>query len=567
MPILVYHRIIPAPLPASNGIFVEVKRFRQQMNLLASLSFKTVSLDMIVSCQLPKKPIVITFDDGYQDNYLYAFPILKEYDFTATIFLVSCYIGKNSQWDTGKEANLLSINEIKEMAEYGISFGSHTVTHPHLTQLSKERASVEITQSKKELEGIVEKEITSFCYPYGEFSYEIKEMVSNAGYKCGCACDAEEPDLFSLTRVQVFPETNLFGFWRKIQGWYPWYKRLKRAKPARKKKILVLRNDRIGDLILSLPAVSALRKGYPDAHIAVLVQPFAQDILYKNEDLDEIILDEGQNIFELIVEIRKKGFDLAVVLYPSWRNGWLCALSRIPIRVGTGFKPVGLLFNQRVYVHRRECHERDWCLHIAEKACQNTEDRIQKTEKKEISLWIKEEDRLYAKHKLKNLAGSPIIGIHPGSLGSALNWPESHYARLIELLKGRNVVITGTKKEEALITRILARAKANPLNLSGKTSLSQLIALFSLYDLFIGPSTGPMHIASALGKPVIALFSPIKPQSPVKWGPLGEVHAVLMPEVKCGYRKCSPSCKLYNCMDHITPEQVLETIERQLYRE
>ena len=164
------------------------------------------------------------------------------------------------------------------------------------------------------------------------------------------------------------------------------------------------------------------------------------------------------------------------------------------------------------------------------------------------------------KGKLKNLGGSPIIGIHPGCSGSALNWPESHYARLIELLEGRNVVITGSKEEEALITRILARAKANPLNLSGKTNLSQLIALFSLYDLFIGPSTGPMHIASALGKPVIAIFPPIKSQSPVKWGPQEEGNKMLMPEVECSHRRCSQQCNLYNCMERITPERVLEEV-------
>jgi lipopolysaccharide heptosyltransferase II len=325
------------------------------------------------------------------------------------------------------------------------------------------------------------------------------------------------------------------------------------------KKILVVRNDRIGDLILSLPALSSLRKGHPEAHIAILVQPYSQDILYNNPDLDEIILDEGQGILPLASKIKKKRFDVAVILYPSWRNGWVCALSGIPIRVGTGFKPVGLLFNQRVYIHRKECHEVDYCLKLAEKAGGTGKE-------KEIRLWIKEEERLYAKEMLKDLDESPIIGIHPGSLGSALNWPESHFSRLIELLRGKNVVITGSKDEEVLIKRILGKLGANPLNLCGKTSLSQLIGLFSFYDLFIGPSTGPMHIASGLGKPVIALFSPIPSQSPVKWGPLGERNVVLMPEVECHQKRCSSGCKLYNCMERITPERVLEGVYSILHK-
>lgn len=244
--ILAYHRVVAVkPSASRHGIWVEAKNFSRQMKLLRLMGFKTISMDMLVDkrteCntmshdtsidKLPDKPIIITFDDGYQDNYLYAFPILKQYGFTATIFLVSEQIGGINQWDMlpGEEAiRLLSINEIKEMAEYGIAFGAHTVTHPHLTQLSKENAWQEIVQSKKDIEEILQKEITTFCYPYGEFSQGVKEMVKDAGFRCACAGDTEE-DLFALARVQVFPKTNLFGFWKKIQGWYSGYRKLKNA--------------------------------------------------------------------------------------------------------------------------------------------------------------------------------------------------------------------------------------------------------------------------------------------------------------------------------------------------
>lgn len=248
IPILVYHRIVPAPLHQSrHGIWVTTQNFRKQMRFLFLSGFNTISLDMLVSAnkgiiQLPKKPIILTFDDGYQDNYLYAFPILKRYNFTATIFLVSKYIGGTNQWDRipqeetvhspqsmvhsiEEPINLLSIDEIREMVKYGITFGAHTVTHSHLKQLSEEKALQEINQSKIEIEKIIGEEITSFCYPYGETNSTIKQIVIKAGFKCACACDTEQiNDLYELSRRQVFPKTGMFGFWKKTQKWYHGYK-------------------------------------------------------------------------------------------------------------------------------------------------------------------------------------------------------------------------------------------------------------------------------------------------------------------------------------------------------
>jgi peptidoglycan/xylan/chitin deacetylase (PgdA/CDA1 family) len=200
------------------------------MNLLAWQGFKAVPLNALLDKDLPKKPVVITFDDGYQDNYLYAFPVLKEYKFCATIFLVSGHIGGTNQWDSQQKepVRLLSQDEIREMADYGISFGAHTVTHPHLPQLTDDRAFYEITQSKREIEEVVGKEVVSFCYPYGEVSLRVKEMVAEAGFRCACACDTESCDPYKLPRRQIFSKTSLFGFWRKIQRWYPEYTRLRK---------------------------------------------------------------------------------------------------------------------------------------------------------------------------------------------------------------------------------------------------------------------------------------------------------------------------------------------------
>ena len=326
-------------------------------------------------------------------------------------------------------------------------------------------------------------------------------------------------------------------------------------------KILILRSDRMGDMILSLPAISSLKKSYPKAHLAILIQEYTRDILWNNPHIDEIIIDYGQNMLELAQQIRDKKFDLAVILYPSWRNGWLCFFAGIPVRVGTGYKPVGILFNKRAYIHRSKvvCHEIDYCLRLAEKAGAQTTNR-------EIALPIKDEDMQYAQSLLKKhglLDTFPLIGIHPGSGGSALNWSKDNYAGLIDgLIEKYNarVIISGGSNEYDMLEQIIAKTHTNPINLSGQTNLGQLMALFSLYHLFIGPSTGPMHLAAGLGKPVIALFPPLLSQSPTKWGPYGQGHTVLLPEnVECGWRRCKRErCGFFNCMDRIAVSTVLD---------
>lgn len=324
----------------------------------------------------------------------------------------------------------------------------------------------------------------------------------------------------------------------------------------------------MGDMILSLPAISSLKESYPNAQLAILIQDYTRDLLWNNPCIDEIIIDHGQNIFELAYQIRDKKFDLAVVLYPSWRNGWLCFFAGIPVRVGTGYKPVGLLFNKRAYIHRSKIihHEIDYCLRLAEKAGARATNR-------EINLWIKDEDMQYAQSLLKKHSLSdtfPLIGIHPGSNGSALNWSKDNYACLINSLIEKydaRIIISGSSNEYDMIEQIInvKNAATHPsiINLAGQTTLGQLMALFSLYHLFIGPSTGPMHLAAVLGKPVIALFPPLLSQSPKKWGPYGQGHVVLMPEtVECGLRRCKGErCSYFNCMDKITVERVLEMAE------
>ena len=235
LPILLYHRVIDSP--QKDSLCIAPKVFEKQMSFLFKRGFQTIFfeelLELIKTKQSLSKKIILTFDDGYKDNYLFAFPILKKFNFKATIFLVPSFIGKTNLWDQEKtQAKLLNLDQILEMKEFGFSFGAHSLTHQNLTELPKENAFREINQSKIELEKLLGEKISSFCYPYGKVNETVKEQVKKVGFECALASDSGpiniEEDLFEIRRIQVFPHTNLFGFWKKTSIWYNRYKILKK---------------------------------------------------------------------------------------------------------------------------------------------------------------------------------------------------------------------------------------------------------------------------------------------------------------------------------------------------
>jgi len=219
VPILNYHSVSPVAHTETPTISPEV--FSRQMEYIHKKGYKVISLDEYIKQRKTgrdfKNEVVITFDDGYEDNYTYALPLLKRYHFPATIFLIVKDIDK---------ARFLKLSQIKEMAKGNIGFGSHTLTHSYLPAvIAEDELKKQIFDSKKLLEKKLGKPVDYFCYPLGGFTEDIKKLVESAGYRAAFTTNKGPGklniDLYGLKRIKITPKT-LPGFmmWFKLSGYY-----------------------------------------------------------------------------------------------------------------------------------------------------------------------------------------------------------------------------------------------------------------------------------------------------------------------------------------------------------
>lgn len=212
IPILTYHSI-----DGSNSVISTAPNiFRRQMRFLRENNYNVLSLSKLVELFTQNKTIVpktvtITFDDGFRNFYTQAFPVIEEYGFDATVFLVADFCGKHNDWAGNPSAlprsELLSWREIKELNENGIEFGSHTRTHPDLTRISNTEARRELTESKSIIEEKLGTKVSTFAYPFGKYNQQIKRL---AEYNYDAACSVNlgktqpDSDFFSLARIDTY---------------------------------------------------------------------------------------------------------------------------------------------------------------------------------------------------------------------------------------------------------------------------------------------------------------------------------------------------------------------------
>jgi peptidoglycan/xylan/chitin deacetylase (PgdA/CDA1 family) len=209
IPILMYHYIRTVDDPEKDIIGAKLSvtpaHFDTQMKWLKNEGYITVNPEYLLSpVKLDKKPVIITFDDGYLDAYTEAYPILKNYDFKATFYIITDYV--NSPY-------YMTWDQIKEMKKYGINFGSHTLTHPDLTKINSETLDNQLRWSKNKLDSELNSTITDFCYPSGKYNNDTIAKLKELGYKTAVTTEtgmaSQESDLFKLPRKRIQDDSNL----------------------------------------------------------------------------------------------------------------------------------------------------------------------------------------------------------------------------------------------------------------------------------------------------------------------------------------------------------------------
>ncbi len=198
------------------------------MMLLRLLGFRVIDMDSAIDAlsgnkKLSGKTVVLTFDDGYESFYEYAYPCLQRHNFTAIVYVLAGFLGKNAEWFAldGRECPpLMDVSRIKFLHSQGIQFGSHGITHRKLAQIPVEESATEIVQSKTALEETLGFNVDHFCYPYGSHNVETVRAVMQAGYKSAVTCvrgRAETgDDLYQLPRKAISYGDSLIGFAWKL---------------------------------------------------------------------------------------------------------------------------------------------------------------------------------------------------------------------------------------------------------------------------------------------------------------------------------------------------------------
>lgn len=183
---LMLHSIAAPESPDESSYYIAPERFHRFMRWFHRAGYKTASLEQWLRDEVPDKHVLLTFDDGYDDLYEHLLPLVIEHHYKPLIFLVAGRIGQSNLWDQSsglRSRNLLTLEQIREMQRYGADFGSHTMTHPWLPDVSDEQLYREVRDSKHRLEDLLGVEMASFAYPYGGVDMRVRSAVAVAGYK------------------------------------------------------------------------------------------------------------------------------------------------------------------------------------------------------------------------------------------------------------------------------------------------------------------------------------------------------------------------------------------------
>lgn len=334
------------------------------------------------------------------------------------------------------------------------------------------------------------------------------------------------------------------------------------------RRILVVRLDRIGDVVLTTPVVQRLREAYPTAFIAMMVRPACRELLEGNPSLNEVICYDKDGLeggwlrtIRFARALRRSQFDTALVVHPTRRSHWIVWLAGIPRRIGYDRKDGWLL------THRLPHRKQEGAMHEAAYAMELLS-----------ALGLESSGPLrpyvplspqHQEHVGRLLASSGArerdvwVAIHPSASCISKRWMAERFGHVADALMDRHgarIVLVAGQGMDARYTEAVEQAmRHRPVNLAGRLSVGELACLLARCRLLISNDSGPVHIAAAVGTPVVDIFGRNqRGLSPARWGPLGEGHVVLHKEVGC--RVClAHNCDIrFKCLTELTVDEVCQ---------
>lgn len=331
-------------------------------------------------------------------------------------------------------------------------------------------------------------------------------------------------------------------------------------------RLLIRATNWVGDAILSLPALRAIRKRFPDAAISILARPYVAEIYRSQGIADRLISYESRGEHaglsgreRLAAELRNARFDTALLLQNAFEAAWLAWRAGIPERIGYARDGRSLLLTKAIPVPRYgeiPAHEQFYYLELLRRAGWANELEGETA----ITLAIPEEDKQRAERSLLLAgarAGATRIAVGAGaSYGSAKCWPPERFAEVVNRIAPEmdaDVILFGTAAESTVSRSIAAAMRHSPIDLTGTTAIADFPALLSRCHLFIGNDSGAMHVAAAVGVLVVAVFGPTDPHGTA---PVTPRHAIVQDKPHCSpcfLRRCPID---HRCMKSIAPAAV-----------
>jgi peptidoglycan/xylan/chitin deacetylase (PgdA/CDA1 family)/glycosyltransferase involved in cell wall biosynthesis len=247
LPVLMYHKIPDAPLATKHQIYVTKEKFEQHLTYFRQHDFTPITFRDYQEfasgrrplAEFPRRPIILTFDDGYTDNYTNLLPLMQRFGYRGVLYLLGDFGVRYNQWDadtdpTEPRADIMDATQKQAFVAAGWEIGAHTMGHVRLPDLPTPAATTEIQKSKTTLEQALNTEIISFAYPYGALTEEVKDLVQQAGFTFGVATDTGglhlEDDRMQIFRINMFPHETPGSLFKKTATWYRRYYRWKRKK-------------------------------------------------------------------------------------------------------------------------------------------------------------------------------------------------------------------------------------------------------------------------------------------------------------------------------------------------